>query len=95
MNRFLKGGAICVLATSIMGCSQLCHKQPPIYLVAPVPEPPAIPRPQLKIYEITKESSEGQVAMYWRITTQQLINYSKQLEDIVESYRQMSQENKL
>lgn len=91
---FFKIGVVYVLAIPIMGCSVVCPRQPPTYVVAPIPAPPAITRPQLKIYEITPESSEGQVVMYWRITTQQLINYSKQLEDIVESYRQMSQENK-
>ena len=87
MNRFLKGGVVCVLATSIMGCSVLCGERTPIYVVTPIPEPPVVERPQLKIYEITPESSEGQVVMYWRATVQQLIDYSKQLEDIINGYK--------
>lgn len=76
------------------GCSVLCPKQPPTYAVTPIPAPPVLARPSLKINEIVQDTPDGVVVQYWRATVEQLISYSKQLEDIVESYRQMSKENK-
>lgn len=87
-----KGITYALVITLLSGCSYICPKQPPTYVVAQIPPPPVIQRPQLKAWEITQETPDGVVVQYWRATVEQLISYSKELELIVEGYRQMSRE---
>lgn len=76
--------------TLLSGCTAICPEQPTTFVVAQVPPPPIIQRPQLKAWEITQDTPDGVVVQYWRVTVEQLISYSKELELIVEGYREMA-----
>lgn len=81
---------------TLSGCASICAKyqtqKPPVYVYVqqPIPAPPVVERPALKILEINASSSDGDVVVYYRTDLQQLLNYSLQLEDIVKKYRDLS-----
>ncbi|MCB1711452.1 MAG: hypothetical protein KDH96_02885 [Candidatus Riesia sp.] len=58
-------------------------------IVKPVP-PPVVLRPILATSEITKETPNNEVVKVYRITIEQLIDYSKQLEMVIDQYREQS-----
>ncbi len=89
--------SIFLSATFFMtGCSTICAKyttQKPleyVYVQEPIPAPPVVNRPALKVFEITATSSDGDVAVYYRTDLEQLKNYAYQLEQIVAKYRELS-----
>ena len=47
--------------TLLSGCSAICPKQPTTFVVAQVPPPPIIQRPQLRAWEITQDTPDGVV----------------------------------
>lgn len=91
MNKTIKGAFFCVSFTLLTGCSVICPKQPPEYLITPLPAPPVIVRPALKVWEIRQGASEGEIVMAWRASVEQLIGYAKELERVVEGYRKMAE----
>ena len=58
-------------------------------VLKPAP-PPIVERPILAVTKINNESTNDQVVKYYRITIEQLMSYSKQLELIVNEYRNQS-----
>lgn len=58
-------------------------------IVKPLP-PPHVERPTLAITRINKDTNDGDVVKMYRITIEQLIGYSKQLEIIINGYSEQS-----
>lgn len=83
---------------STTGCAQLCaryQKAPEyVYIQQPIPAPPVVERPHLKILEITASTSDGDVVVFYRTAVEQLINYAKQLENVVRKYDELSKDTK-
>lgn len=88
----IRGVSYALAITLLSGCSVICPKQPPVYVVTKPVSPPIVQRPQLKAWEITANTPDGVVVQYWRATVEQLISYSKELELIVDGYRQMAEQ---
>lgn len=80
----------CCGSTILVGCNGLFCK--PAYVAARVPHPPAVSRPELLVKQIGNGTPDGEVVTLYRGTIEQLINYSSQLEQIVDTYRKMSNE---
>ena len=60
------------------------------YVSVPIPTPPEVARPTLKLYEINEHTPDNDVVKYYRISVEQLINYSTSLEMIVNKYKELS-----
>lgn len=58
-------------------------------IVKPLP-PPTYTRPILAVTLINKDTSDSDIAKMYRITIEQLIGYSKQLEIIINGYNEQS-----
>lgn len=67
----------------ITGCT--CY---PV-IIKPLP-PPIIERPELAVYDLNTKSSQEDVVKKYVITIEQLITYSKQLETVIEGYKEQS-----
>lgn len=80
----------CCGTTMLAGCNGLFCK--PSYIAAKIPPPPAVSRPELLVKQIGPSTPDGEVVKLYRGTIEQLINYSVQLEQIVDTYRKMSNE---
>ena len=91
MNGFsiFRCGSIVCLATIVSACST-CK---PVYVATAIPAPPSLARPTLETSKLDVTSSDGEVVRGYRVTIEQLIQYSTSLEKIVETYRKLS-ENK-
>lgn len=87
-----------VVTLSTSGCAQLCaryQKAPEyVYIQQPIPAPPVVERPHLKTLEITATTSDGDVVVFYRTAVEQLMNYAKQLEDVVRKYDDLSKDSK-
>jgi hypothetical protein len=75
-----------ILLILVLFCGGCCNKQ---ILVKPLP-PPHIERPTLAITQINKDTTDSDVVKSYRITVEQLIGYSKQLEIIINGYSEQS-----
>lgn len=75
---------LCICCLVLGGCSTTnCKTLKPII-------PPVVERPILATSNITNDSSNDQVVKMYRITIEQLISYSKQLEMILDKYKEQS-----
>lgn len=75
---------LCINAIWMYGCTGMqCKIQKP----AP---PPVVERPILATSKITENSTNDHVVKMYRITIEQLISYSKQLEMILDTYKEQS-----
>lgn len=88
MNGFsiFRCGSIVCLATIVSACST-CK---PVYVSAAIPAPPPLARPILETSKLDVTSSDGEVVRGYRVTIEQLIQYSTSLEKIVETYDKLS-----
>jgi len=89
MNGFsvFRMGCAIGIATIVSACST-CK---PVYVSATIPTPPALARPILETSKLDVTSSDGEVVRGYRVTIEQLIQYSTSLEKIVETYRKLSE----
>lgn len=88
MNGFsiFRCGSIVYLATIVSACST-CK---PVYVSADIPAPPSLARPILETSKLDVTSSDGETVRAYRVTIEQLIQYSTSLEKIVETYDKLS-----
>lgn len=88
MNGFsiFRCGSIVCLATIVSACST-CK---PVYVSAAIPAPPPLARPILETSKLDVTSSDGETVRAYRVTIEQLIQYSTSLEKIVETYDKLS-----
>lgn len=75
-----------ILILTILFCCGCCNKQ---IIVKPI-APPHIERPVLAVSQINKDTTNSDVVKMYRISTEQLIGYSKQLEIIINGYSEQS-----
>lgn len=89
MNGFSIFRVCCIvcLATIVTACST-CK---PVYVSAAIPAPPSIARPLLETSKLDVTSSDGETVRAYRVTIEQLIQYSTSLEKIVETYRKLAE----
>lgn len=85
----MNGKSIC-LSMFLAGALSACSTCKPIYITSAIPSPPSIARPILETSKITPTTSEGEVVVDYRVTMQQLLDYSTSLEKIVETYRSIA-----
>lgn len=87
--RNLSSSLFCIV---LSGCAS--HPVCSDIVVSTLPQQQAIQRPTLAVETLRGNASEGEVAIAWKTTVDQLINYSKQLEIVVDGYNKMTKENK-
>lgn len=58
-------------------------------IIKPLP-PPSIERPELAVYDLNTKSSQEEIVKKYVITLEQLITYSKQLETVINGYKDQS-----
>jgi len=75
------------------GTVSACSTCKPVYVATAIPSPPLVSRPVLEISKIGKDSSDGDVVVAYRVTIEQLLQYSGSLEQIVKTYSDMSKNN--
>lgn len=90
MNGFsiFRCGSVVCLATIVSACST-CK---PVYVSTAIPAPPSLARPILETSKLDVTSSDGETARAYRVTIEQLIQYSTSLEKIVETYDELSKQ---
>lgn len=88
MNGFsiFRCGSIVCIATVVTACST-CK---PVYVSTTIPTPPALARPILETSKLSVNSGDGETVRAYRVTIEQLIQYSTSLEKIVETYDNLS-----
>jgi len=74
---------IIIFSFCLIGCTS--HTQ----ILKPVP-PPIVLRPDLATSSISNNTPNDEVVKAYRITIEQLIDYAKQLEMIIDQYREQS-----
>ena len=101
----VKTTLVLVLALIVAGCGTSGRKlteyeyvDRPV-LVCPTPQElnggnPVPYQPDLEIYNLTKDSTPGEVARAYRITIKQLQSYSEVLHKLLSSYDRQSEEYK-
>lgn len=77
-----------ILCFLLASCAWMKPKT--VYITSPIPEPPAISRPVLLTNNITPSTTDGDVVKFYRATIVQLLDYSSQLEAVVDKYRVIS-----
>ena len=80
----------CVSVVCIAAAISACSTCKPVYVSATVPVPPALARPLLETSKLDVTSSDGDIVRAYRVTIEQLIQYSTSLEKIVETYDKLS-----
>ena len=75
-----------ILILTILFCCGCCNKQ---IIVKPI-APPHIERPVLAVSQMNKVPTNGDVVKMYRISSEQLIGYPKQLETIINRYSEQS-----
>lgn len=88
---------IIIAAMVLAGCStckpQIVERvvtvEVKVPVATPIPEPKAVSRPQLMIFELTSADEEepGKVIKYYRASIKQLQGYVVELETILDGYR--------
>lgn len=89
-----------VLILTLCAFLTACSSTPEVvietrYVHIPVlysPEPPPIERPDLVIDSLNPESDSGDVALAYRATVRQLLQYSRKLELVIDQYGVISEE---
>lgn len=59
-----------------------------IPVAVPCPSPPPVVRPELPIDSLTERSTAPEIVRAYVITVQKLIDYSRELETVLDGYRQ-------